>query len=324
MPNLIHPCQSGYVKESVIGERIRLKADTMHFTKENNIPGLAVFLDFEKAFVSIEWNFIHKCLETFNFGHDLRQWIKVFCTDISNCVLNNGFASKHFHLERGARQGCPLSGTLFIIAIELLARRIRRSKKIKGITVDEHNEVKLSQDADDTFVLLSDVQSKSVSKLFDLLSLLERCSGLKLNQTKSEMLWLGSMRYRKDTILDLQMSGEPVYALWVHFTYDLEVSEKKNYFDKLRSLKKTLNMWSQRDLSIVGRINIIKTLALSKLIFICSVISTPKDFSKEVNKITFDFIWNHKPTKIKKNTLLKQKTAGGLDMKDFSLFDKAL
>ena len=57
-------------------------------------------------------------------------------------------------------------------------------------------------------------------------------------------------------------------------------------------------MWSQRDLSIVGRINIMKTLALSKLVFICSVMNTPKDFSKEVNKITFDFIWSHKPAKI--------------------------
>ena len=59
------------------------------------------------------------------------------------------------------------------------------------------------------------------------------------------------------------------------FTYDLEVSEKKKSLDKLGSLKKTLNMWFQRDLSIVGRINIIKTLALSKLVFICSVMNTP-------------------------------------------------
>ena len=164
----------------------------MHFTKEKNIPGVAVFLDFEKAFDSIEWNFIHKCLETFNFGLDLRRWIKVFYTEISSCVLNNGYTSKHFHLERGVRQCCPLSGTLFITAIELLAQSIRRSKEIKGITVDEHDEVKLSQYADDTTVLLSDVQS--VSNLFDLLSLFERCSGLKLNQTKSEMLCLGSLR----------------------------------------------------------------------------------------------------------------------------------
>ena len=125
------------------------------------------------------------------------------------------------------------------------------------------------------------------------------------------------MRHRKDTILDLQMSGEPVYALGVHFTYDLEVSEKKLFFYKLESLKKTLNMWSRRDLSIVGRINIIKTLAFSKLVFICNVMCTPKDFSKEVNKITFDFIWNHKPAKIKKDCPLQAKNSWRLGHEGF-------
>jgi len=126
------------------------------------------------------------------------------------------------------RQGCPLSDTLFVITIELFARSIRRSKEINNITFDEHNEVKLSQYAGDTNVLFSDV--RSLSKLLDLLSLFERCSGLKLNQTKSEKLGLDFMRHRKDTILDLQMSGEPVYALGAHFTYDLEVSEKNFLF----------------------------------------------------------------------------------------------
>ena len=99
----------------------------------NDIPGIAVFLDFEKAFDSIEWDFIQKCLESFNFGPNLRQWINVFYKDIDSCVINNGVASQHFYLERGVRQGCPLSGILFVIAMELLAQRIRRSKDIKGI-----------------------------------------------------------------------------------------------------------------------------------------------------------------------------------------------
>ena len=86
-------------------------------------------------------------------------------TRSSSCVLNNGYASKHFQPECGVRQGCPLSGTLFVIAIELLAQSIRRSKEMKGITIDKHNEVELSQYADDKTVLLSDVQS--ASKLFD-------------------------------------------------------------------------------------------------------------------------------------------------------------
>ena len=48
------------------------------------------------------------------------------------------------------------------------------------------------------------------------------------------------------------------------------------------------------------------------------------DFSKEVNKITFDFIWNHKPAKIKKTTLIEQKNSWRLEHEGFSLFDKAL
>ena len=57
---------------------------------------------------------------------------------------------------------------------------------------------------------------------------------IKSSKIWNAMAWL-SMRHGKDTILDLQMSGEPVYALGAHFTYDLEVSEKKFFFDKLGS-----------------------------------------------------------------------------------------
>ena len=85
-----------------------------------------------------------------------------------------------------------------------------------------------------------------------------------LNQAKSEMLWLGSMRHRKDAICNFQISDDPVYALGVHFTYDFEVSQKKTFFEKLGFLQKTLSVWSRRDLSIYDRINIVKTLALSK------------------------------------------------------------
>lgn len=71
----------------------------------------------------------------------------------------------------------------------------------------------------------------------------------------------------------------------------------------LGSSKKALNIWSQRDLTIFGRINIIKTSALSKLVFICIVMNTRKDFSREINKTPFDFIWNHKPAQKKRQLL---------------------
>jgi len=113
----------------------------MSFTKTQNIPGLAVFLDFEKAVDSIEWNYLQKCLETFNFGPQLRHCISVIYSDISSCILNNGFATKKFNLERGVRQGCPLSGILFTIGIEILANAIRSANDIKGIEIDDANTI---------------------------------------------------------------------------------------------------------------------------------------------------------------------------------------
>ena len=76
---------------------------------------------------------------------------------------------------------------------------------------------------------------------------------------------------------------------------------------------------------LYGRINIVKTVAISKLTFVCSVLNTPDTFaSTEVNKLIFDYVWKYKNSKIKKSTLIKSKENGGLNMVDFTLFDKAL
>ncbi|CAH3024010.1 unnamed protein product, partial [Porites evermanni] len=89
-------------------------------------------------------------------------------------------------------------------------------------------------------------------------------------------------------------------------------------------MKKVLNLWSGRRLSILGRIAIVKTLALSKLVYNCSVLDTPTDFAKEVNKVIFPFIWNFKPDKIKRNTLTGPVSKGGLSMVNFADVEKSL
>ena len=73
LPKIVNESQTGYVKGRYIGESIRTISDIMSFTKTHNIPGLAVFLYFEKAFDSLEWNYLQKCLEVLNFGPQLQQ-----------------------------------------------------------------------------------------------------------------------------------------------------------------------------------------------------------------------------------------------------------
>ena len=108
--------------------------------------------------------------------------------------------------------------------MELLDQSIGRSNDIKGMHIQGNEEVKLTQYAGDTTAIRADVQS--VSNLFELLSLFEKCSGLKINQAKSEMLWLGSMRHRKDSICNLQISDDPqcLCARGTSVTYNIELS----------------------------------------------------------------------------------------------------
>ena len=71
LPDLIHPDQTGFVKGRYIGENIRLIADVMEATKTHNLTGILTSLDFRKAFDSLEWPFIMKTLDSFNFGGDI-------------------------------------------------------------------------------------------------------------------------------------------------------------------------------------------------------------------------------------------------------------
>ena len=83
----------------------------------------------------------------------------MFYTDISSCVTNNGFASPFFNLKRGVRQGCPLSGLLFVLGIELLNLAFQTNSNIKGIKVRGDEEIKNALYADDTTLLLRDLDS---------------------------------------------------------------------------------------------------------------------------------------------------------------------
>ena len=87
--------------------------DVMDLTLKENVPGLLIFIDFQKAFDSLEWNFLLSCLEAFNFGPDFIRWVKTFYKNIQSCVINNGLMSDYFTLERGVRQGDPLSPYFF-------------------------------------------------------------------------------------------------------------------------------------------------------------------------------------------------------------------
>ena len=167
-------------------------ADILEYTKRNNLPGLFLCIDFEKAFDSLEWKFLFLTLKNRNFGPSFIHWVETLYRNILSCIINNGHTSPYFAVKRGVRQGDPLSPYLFIIAIEILAQAVRANPNIQGIKVGEREE-KLLQYADDATGVLRDV--KSAKNFLDTTKVFGGYSGLKLNVEKTEGFWLGSWRH---------------------------------------------------------------------------------------------------------------------------------
>ena len=105
---------------------------------------------------------------------------------VSSCVMNHGqFTSGPFSISRGVRQGDPLSPYLFILALEILAIKIRNDNNIQGIRIGE-KIVELTLFADDMACFIKDIRSYSI--LLETLRAFGAFSGLKVNKDKTEAL----------------------------------------------------------------------------------------------------------------------------------------
>lgn len=326
LPKLIHHDQTGFLSGRYIGENINRILNIIDYAETNNLKAILVFVDFEKAFDSIDWAFIHQALEHFNFGNVIIRWVKTLYSNISAIVQNNGWLSETFKLHRGVRQGCPLSPYLFTICVELLAMQIRNNNNIKGININEE-ELKISQYADDTSLSLM-YSEKSLEETLDIFEQFEYVSGLKMNLDKTEILRIGAIKYSDEKLLpkiNIKWTKQPVRVLGILVSADHKETLEINFNPKLGKVKQILRIWSQRNLSLLGKITLIKTFAISQLVYQLSILPSPsKTYISELNKILYNFIWDGKPDKIKRSVMIAPIDKGGLNMIDITIQDKSL
>ena len=110
----------------------------MQAEQTNNLPGLLLLIDFQKAFDSISWNFLYKTLDLFGFFPKFIDWIKLFNNDIEMYVLQSGYLSNKIKVGRGCRQGDPIAPYLFLTGAEILALLIKLNHDIVGLKLFSH------------------------------------------------------------------------------------------------------------------------------------------------------------------------------------------
>ena len=273
------------------------------------IPGIILTIDFEKAFDSIRWDFMYECLKLYNCG--VIYFIETLYNETTTAVINNGNISKWFKPERGVRQGCPISPYLFISAVEILSSKIRSLGDINGIK-NGGTEIKTSQLTDDTTCFIKD--DVSLQNMLIVFDKFKKCAGLKMNIDKTIAKPLGP--YTPQGTCGLDWTHGNITTLGVVISGNESDHYILNYKKRLKNIEDLLKSWKSRYLSIKGKVTVINSLALPKILYLASVIHTPNNVIKELQSLVLDFLWDGKPPKIAYKTLIHPIERGGLKLCD--------
>uniref|UniRef100_A0A670ZPU2 Reverse transcriptase domain-containing protein n=1 Tax=Pseudonaja textilis TaxID=8673 RepID=A0A670ZPU2_PSETE len=237
-------------------------------------------------------------------------------------ILINGEQTGPLSIEKGVRQGCPLSPLLFIFALESLLTRIRQNSEIQGVRV-KAEEYKLQAFADDMVFFLEDPMEKG-HNLIKELEQYGSVAGLKINRNKTKLLTKNlteNQRKELEKTMGIQATKRVKY-LGIWLTPHSKSLKENNYDKLLQQIKKDLESWNKLQLSLLGRIATIKMNILPKLLYLFQTIpiKLPKFFFDDINKVTLKFIWQGKKARISIKALQDAKSRGGLALPNWELY----
>lgn len=190
LPDIISECQSAFVSGRQILDGVLVANEVVSWAKYNKKSLLVFKIDFAKAYDCINWNFLDSILQQMLFGEKWRGWIRSCISSPMVSILLNGSPTAEFSMERGLKQGDPLS----IIAVEAINAMMQEAKDksiFKPFKVGKKDlEISHLQFADDA-VFFGEWSTSNASNLLRLLKNFEAASGLKINLRKSRLIGVG-------------------------------------------------------------------------------------------------------------------------------------
>ena len=326
---MISEDQVGYIKGRHIGTTLRTIDDAVNYLNKTGKAGYLLALDFSKAFDSVSKTYILHAFKLFGFGVDFQKWVSVLTSGSQSCINHGGWLSTPFDVNCGIRQGCPFSPLAFVLSVELLAIKIRNSDilGIKSPTSGNirHNHIKIKQLADDTTLFLNN--KEDMVKSYDILKTFQAFSGLKLNREKTKALKIGGNIEQNLPFLIV----DKIKILGIYFQSNkMAKCIEENWTGRIENIQKMIKDWSRRDLSIHGKIVVIKTFLMSQLIFVMQAIGLPEDILNKVNTMLYTFLWQRKHSnkkayeKVKRTVMESDYEAGGLKMVNVVTLQKCM
>ena len=248
LPSIIH-CTQTAVYGRKIDQNIHLVRDLIEISNREDDTTAFLFLDQEKAFDRVNHEFLFKTMKAFGVGDTFIGWIRTIYSNASSILNINGYFSETIALQRGVRQGCPLSSLLYVLVIEVLATQLRMNPNIVGFTVGGEKIVSVHY-MDDTTIIIK--QNRCFKEVIKELTLYEEASEAKVNYKKTKGLWTGSWKGRRTSPIEgIKWTSGDLKNLGVFFGNDDPAF--KTFQDIVPDFKKRLGYWKRFPLSITGK-----------------------------------------------------------------------
>lgn len=310
--SLVNLDQSCGLPSRTIHDQLYFIRNYINYFQESNKSGLLVAIDQEKAFDRVNHKLILHMLSKFNFGSNLITLIKSIYQKMTSKVNINGMITESFPVTRSVRQGDGLSMVLFVLISELLSSMIRREMDIVPVSLPNSLSKKVAQYADDVSILTPN--ARSLNCLEKVIGKYEKLTGAKINSEKTEVLLIGRWSKKQKEKIPQKFRiciKNTVKILGVHFGKNAKNKDEEGLLKKIDT---EIEKWQNRNLSMSGKIAVIRILMLSKIWHIAKVTGLSKTFICKLNSKLATFFWypkKYRPVSLK--TLQNEVSMGGLD-----------
>jgi hypothetical protein len=298
---------------------------------EENINATVIALDAQKAFDSVSHKYIEQVLQKAGLTN-MVQIFRLLYKDLCNDIIINGSIGKGYKIKNGVKQGDALSCSLFILAVEPLIRNIMNNPRIPAISSTrlQYTWPKLVAYADDITVLTKN-DNGAVNTIFEEYNRLTHASGLTLNADKTEKFDIYSRNVvrpvrridvRYGTQSCILTSQDTIKLNGIIFKKNILEMRQANFEIMINKMKMHFKEWGRRSLSLLGKIQIIKTFGISQYLYTLAVVDIGDEHWKVINKELHKFIWNKHynidgnaaPHRIKKAITYTEVKNGGFGM----------
>ena len=319
LPTVIHQTQTS-VYGRKIDNTIHLVRDLIQMANENNEEAAFLFLDQEKAFDRVNHEFLFDTMKAFGLGETFIDWIKIIYSNAEMRLNINGFITEPIPLNRGIRQGCPLSSLLYVLIIEILALQLRANPNIIGFTIGGEKIIS-SHFVDDAVIKIT--QNRCFKEVYKDLKDYEEATGAKMNYQKTKGLWVGKWKNRKDDPFQewhtensqkISWTNKNVKYLGIYVGNDRPALQ--TFEEILPKVKKKMDYWKPLKLPTLAKARVIEIYHASPLWYAATFYPIPLKCETEINKSFIDYITfpKNKKNEISKMEMQKLRKNGGIKL----------